>query len=76
MLLKIDKRGCGFGPKVDDPGYASRGVSGIASSTSRTHARPAEHCIIDIVGAFVRVSCPTETDRPRDRDKQTETDVP
>ena len=33
---------------------------------------PREQRIIDIVGGFVRVSCPTVTDRPRDRDRQTE----
>ena len=40
--------------------------------------QPGNICIIDIVGVFVRVSGPTETDRSRQthRDKLTETDRP
>ena len=30
--------------------------------------QPGGNCIIDIVGVFVRVSCPTETNRLTDRD--------
>ena len=52
----------------------------IALSTWCTHVQPGGHCIIDMAGMFVRVSCPTETqtDRPRqtDRDRRTKTDRP
>ena len=30
--------------------------------------QPGRECIFDIMGVFVRVSCPTETDRPRQTD--------
>ena len=39
--------------------------------------QPGEDSMFDIVGMFVRLSCPTETDRLTDRDRharQTETD--
>ena len=36
--------------------------------------QPGGRCIIDIVGVFVRVSCPKETDRLTDQYRHTETD--
>ena len=52
-------------PNVGDAVCAGRGETAL--SKSPMHARPGGHCIIDIVGVLVRVSCPTEiqTDRPR-----------
>ena len=73
---------------VRDVGYAARGrlhYWGVFVRVSETHKprqtgrdrqtetnRPKQ--TIDIVRAFVRVSCPTETDRLTDRDRQTQTD--
>ena len=43
-----------------------------------TFAMPAMHpsgrCNVNIVGVFVRVSCPTETDRLRQTDRPRQTD--
>ena len=47
-----------IGPAVGDAGYAGR-----CKRHYRHHGRMCDpgDCIIDIVGVFVRMSCPTET---------------
>ena len=42
-------------------------VGGDRTIDVAEHVQRGGHCVIDIVGVFVRVSCPTETqtDRPR-----------
>ena len=50
----------------------------IVRMASDVHLRDAGYAargsLHDIVGVFVRVSCPTETDRLTDRDRRTETE--